>query len=322
MVDYPGAEEHFVPRNFMFDSNACKVLVIHKTGGDATPQAVYNTFLASGNPGKSVHYAIGTDGTIWQFVPEALGAGGNCCVEAGHDPFWTPYVNEFGNLNLCTISIEHCDASLTNSTPCPQAQLDASFKLVLHLAQKYNIAPDHIKTHRSIDPLSRAHCPGNYPFDDLIAYVQRGGMPSSVSSSGVPQGWSDDGQTLTAPNGHRVVLGFREHILSASSWDAANQPLGEEYHTNQVLLYDPSKGAGQVQLFRDTMLWYTTAQGVVQEPSLGLEIQAAYNKIGSQPSTLLPQSPVDVAKVVAAIRALQVDGDAAIAQILNMLNAL
>jgi N-acetyl-anhydromuramyl-L-alanine amidase AmpD len=169
-VDYPGAEEHFVPRSFMFDRNAHKALVIHKTGGDATPQAVYNAFIASGN---SVHYAIGTDGTIWQFVPEALGAGGNCCVETGYDPFWTPYVTTYGNLNFCTISIEHCDYTLLNSTLCPQAQTDASFKLVAHLAQKYHIAPDHIKPHSSINPLSRAYCPGNYPFADLLAYVQK-----------------------------------------------------------------------------------------------------------------------------------------------------
>lgn len=315
-VDYPGAEEHFVPRSFMFDSNAWKALVIHKTGGDATPQAVYNTFLASGNPGKSVHYAIGTDGSIWQFVPEALGAGGNCCVEAGHDPFWTPYVNTYGNLNLCTISVEHCDAALDNSTSCPQAQVDASFKLVLHLAQKYHIAPDHIKPHSSLDPISRAHCPGNYPFAELLAYVQKGGM-----TMGVPQGWSDDGHTLTAPNGHHVILGFRDHVLNAPSWNADNQPLGEEYHTNQVLLRDASIGAGQVQLFRDTMLWYTATQGVVQESFLGLEIKAAYDLISTLQSTSTSQPPIDAAQAIAVLKALQTNGDAAIAQILKALHA-
>lgn len=173
MVDYPGAQQHLVPRNFMFNSNACKVVVLHKTGGDATPQAVYNTFLASGNPGNSVHYAIGTDGSIWQFVPEALGAGGNGAVEAGYDPFWNPYLIQYGNLNLCTISIEHCDASSSNSTPLTPAQQTASFSLVAYLVKKYSIPIDHIKTHASIDPINRARCPGNYPLTALFAHLQQ-----------------------------------------------------------------------------------------------------------------------------------------------------
>ncbi|MGH2510764.1 MAG: N-acetylmuramoyl-L-alanine amidase, partial [Ktedonobacteraceae bacterium] len=241
--------------------------------------------------------------------PEALGAGGNCCVEAGYDPFWTPYVNTYGNLNLCTFSIENCDRALDNSTPCPQAQIDASFKLVLHLAQKYHIAPDHIKPHSSIDPLSRAHCPGNYPFADLIAYVQKGGIAMNI-----PQGWSDDGHTLNAPNGQSVVLDFRDYILNATSWDVGNQPLTAAYQTDRVLLSDASAGAGQVQLFRDTLLWQTSAQGVVQEPHLGLEIKAAYDALKVQPT-------IDVAKVITALRALQIDGVAAIDQILKDLNA-
>ena len=71
MADYPGATDHNVPPSFMFDSNAHAAIVLHKTGGDATPDAIYRTFLASG---KSVHYGVGTDGSIWQYVPEALGA--------------------------------------------------------------------------------------------------------------------------------------------------------------------------------------------------------------------------------------------------------
>lgn len=30
-ADYPAAQEHFVPRSFMFNSNAQKAIVIHKT---------------------------------------------------------------------------------------------------------------------------------------------------------------------------------------------------------------------------------------------------------------------------------------------------
>lgn len=172
MVDYPSAEEHFVPHSFVFNSNAQAAIVIHKTGGDSTLERVQQVFLSTG---KSVHYAIGQDGMIWQFVPEAFGAGGNCCVGTGYDPFWQPYLHAYGNLNLCTFSIEHCDPAKDNSTPLTEAQKEASFKLVAYLAHKYHIPVTHIKTHASIDPSSRAKCPGNYPMGELIQFVQSGG---------------------------------------------------------------------------------------------------------------------------------------------------
>jgi len=55
------------------------------------------------------------------------------------------------NLNTVTISIEHCDAALDNSTPLSPAQQEASFKLVAYLVQKYNIPLTHIKGHNSLD---------------------------------------------------------------------------------------------------------------------------------------------------------------------------
>lgn len=91
-ADYPPAEEHFVPRSFMFNANTHGAIVIHKTAGDATPADVYRTFLNSGNPGKSSHYAIGQDGSIWQFVPEELGAGANGIPDDTMQPFWQPYL--------------------------------------------------------------------------------------------------------------------------------------------------------------------------------------------------------------------------------------
>jgi N-acetylmuramoyl-L-alanine amidase len=130
---------------------------------------VKQTFLKSGS---SVHYAIGQDGRVWQFVLESSGAGGNCCTERGYDPFWDQYLQKFRDLNLCTLSIEHCDPAGDNSTPLTSAQKDASLKLVAYLAKKYNIAPDHIKGHYSIDPINRARYPGNYPWDDLWTYLK------------------------------------------------------------------------------------------------------------------------------------------------------
>ncbi len=187
MADFPGAIDHNVSRSFMFNSSTHAAIVLHKTGGDATPDAIYRTFLASG---KSVHYGVGTDGSIWQYVPEALGAGGNCCVEDGYDPFWTQFnpmhvgSSDGTNLNTVTISIEHCDAALDNSTPLTPAQQEASFKLVAYLVQKYNIPLTHIKGHNSLDPVDKAHCPGVYPWDELFAFLQNGGTTMGIPADG------------------------------------------------------------------------------------------------------------------------------------------
>lgn len=309
----------------MFNSNAHAAIVIHKTGGDATLEHVYNTFMASG---KSVHYAVGTDGSIWQFVPETLGAGGNCCTEAGYDPFWTPYVNAYGNLNLCTLSIEHCDAALDNSTPVTPAQKEASFKLVAYLAKKYSIPASHIKTHASIDPQSRARCPGNYPFQELLQYVEQGGsMP-------VPTGWKIETvngvQRLVAPNGHYTIAGFAAAIENAPNWDPANTPNEEEYTTPQVLLHNAGVGAGSRQTYRDGEYWWTEAKGVVWEPFVGLELKACYDLIASQQAEIAAlkaaqptptPAPQPNVTAIADLQTLRTSNDVAIGKILTELGA-
>jgi hypothetical protein len=113
-----------------------------------------------------------------------------------------------------------------------------------------------------------------------------GGIPV-----GVPSGWKDDGTTLTAPNGVPVVMGFRNAVLN-SNWDATNVPLAPEFGANPVILHNPSVGGGTVQLFVRSMLWWTQAKGVVNEPELGAEIAAAYQHIAalnSQMSSLQSQ---------------------------------
>ncbi len=77
----------------------------------------------------------------------------------------------------------------------------------------------------------------------------------------VPMGWHDDGHTLTAPNGHRVVFGFRDYIL-AHNWDAQNEPLEEESGLNPLEGSNPTLGAGTRQVFRLGALEYTAARGV------------------------------------------------------------
>lgn len=242
----------FVDRNRVFiNNNDHKAIVIHKTAGFETPQQCANYF-ATTSLETSSHYIVGLDGTIVQCVLEQDGSAANCCKETGYDTFWDQWSD---NINFHTLTIEHIDPSPDNSTPVTSAQRQASFSLVRSLCQKYGIAPSSIKTHASIAPISRARCPGNYPMDALIAYA--GGQQM------VPQGWSDDGTTLVAPNGIKVILGFREYILDPSNdWQAWNWPLEAEHGASPIETSNTALGSGTVQTFRASRLEWTSERGV------------------------------------------------------------
>lgn len=258
MSDEPGAIEMWVPESITFDSTDATWVVVHKTAGFSTAQDCAAYFQA-GSDGNNVssHYIVGLDGTIIQCVPESRGAGANCCTTAGH----ADYLPTDVNLNLKTISVEHIDPSTDNSTPMPQAQKDASYRLIGHICERHNIpkrsgdASGGIIGHRDIDPVNRARCPGNYDWNGLWAYLKGG------ATVGVPQGWHDDGTTLTAPNGISVVQGFRDYILN-NAWDPGNLPLAREQGLNPVELGNPSLGSGTQQIFRTTVLEWTARMGV------------------------------------------------------------
>ena len=79
----------------------------------------------------------------------------------------------------------------------------------------------------------------------------------------VPSGWRDDGTTLTAPNGHRVVKGFRSYILS-HTWPPANYPLEEEHNQDPLEHSNPALGSGSQQAFRWTVLEWTPRRNVFE----------------------------------------------------------
>ena len=85
--------------------------------------------------------------------------------------------------------------------------------------------------------------------------------PPVASVIGVPAGWHDDGTTLTAKNGIKVVKGFRAKILSGK-WDAENVPYEPEHPMDgeYASLQMGTEGAGQ--LFRDCYLRWTPQHGV------------------------------------------------------------
>ncbi len=172
-TDYPGAISMFVNESRVFiDNNNHQWVVIHKTAGGTSAQAIAQFFASDPNM-ASTHYVVGQDGTIVQCVWEKDGAAGNCCTSTGH----APYLPTDVNLNWKTVSIEHVDPATDNSTPLTEAQATASFALVKSICSRHNIpmrpgdASGGIIGHCDIDPVNRARCPGNYPWSDLFAYL-------------------------------------------------------------------------------------------------------------------------------------------------------
>jgi N-acetyl-anhydromuramyl-L-alanine amidase AmpD len=178
-VDQPDAIPMFVAEDRVFiDNNNCAWIVVHKTAGGESAQAVAN-FFAEDPQEASTHYIIGQDGAIVQCVLEKDGAAGNCCQFPGHAAYLPANVN----MNNWTISIEHVDPSTNNSTSLTAAQQAASFKLIRDICTRHNIpmrsgdASGGIIGHFDIDPVNKARCPGNYPWSDLWNYLKEEETP-------------------------------------------------------------------------------------------------------------------------------------------------
>ncbi len=81
---------------------------------------------------------------------------------------------------------------------------------------------------------------------------------------GVPTGWTDVNNVLTAPNGVKVVHGFRDYVL-AHNWPQDNYPLAAEFATGQLEASNASLGSGSQQVFRYAMLGWSQSRGVFFE---------------------------------------------------------
>jgi hypothetical protein len=252
-VDYPLARDIMLPSSFGYATNSHSAIVVHKTAGDTSLASIFNSFSKSG---KSVHYAIDLDGSVGQLIPESKGAGGNCCVESGYDTFWAPYLKQYGDLNLCTISIEHIDPTSDNSYVMPQAQVDASHKLIKYLADKYNIANSNIKGHNTIDPISRKFCPGpTYDFQALFNYL--GGTQEQTSVT-VTTLFGGGTTTVSFPDLLNNVPGFLGIVESLDESEqfyplriqgkSTDYTIGDSVVTLPTL-QAPSEGIGEIILF-------------------------------------------------------------------------
>lgn len=90
--------------------------------------------------------------------------------------------------------------------------------------------------------------------------------------TGVPEGWSDDGKTLRAPDGkYEVTEGYRDWILT-HNWDSTNWPICSSTGSSSLEASNPSIGAGTYQDFRKNRLEWTEQTGVI-ECYLGVEYE-------------------------------------------------
>ncbi|GCE14899.1 N-acetylmuramoyl-L-alanine amidase [Tengunoibacter tsumagoiensis] len=234
-----------------------RYIIIHGTAGGSNAEAIAQYFKStegSSNP-VSAHYVIGQDGEVVQCNSENDGAYANGVFSAGHDPWWNTSINP----NNVTISIEHCKPAEDNSNVLTDAQKASSFQLITEICQRWNIptrwadGDGGITGHFSIDPVNRSRCPGPYPWDELFAALT---STQKGNSSMVPNGWHDDGTTLTDKNGATFTGAVRTTIL-ASNWDSNNTYIGArrlDQPGHGVLLEDGRWGSGDILFFASSAI--------------------------------------------------------------------
>ena len=161
-----------------------------------------------------------------------------------------------------------------------------------------------------------------------LAEAQVCGMIVVESSAGagiggghmvVPQGWSDDGQQLTAPNAVVVVRGFRDYILT-HGWLAEDWPLAPEAGADPVEPGNPGLGAGTCQIFRLTKLSWTQSRGVYVT-WIGQDYQALAQQLAAAQATAT-QLQAQITQLQALITQLQAaEGDSKNTQAILALKA-
>lgn len=143
-------------------------LVIHGTAGGSTGDG---TLAYEATVQDSTHFAISTNGDIWQGVSTDNAAWGNA-------PLMSPRLN-FDNANinpnLWTISIEFCKPDPTNKISITDKQFASGVALVSLICTTYGIprrrSDGHsgIVGHCDLNSVERAMCPGTFDWDAFFA---------------------------------------------------------------------------------------------------------------------------------------------------------
>ncbi len=227
-------------------------IVVHGTGTPGSipsPGSIAN-FFRDDTQQRSSHFVIGQDGEVIQLIRLEDGAGANCCADETAEEYWQKYVDKYDNLNLCTISIEHC-SNIDNSS-YTETQLNASIKLVRWLQQKFQIPNSRIKPHKSINNTA---CPGSFPMEKLTMTL--------------PSGAHDTGSEIVFSNEPYVITrGFRERYLELADHNFIppnDAPINNEYPADPVEYSNPEywKSPGTAQETRYFRFGWSPDAGVL-----------------------------------------------------------
>lgn len=265
-VDYPTATNMLITSpDWVFTDallsvpNSDLTVVIHKTacGGPCSAESVARDF-ANSAAHKSAHFVIGRDGVVVQVVLLKDGAGANCCLSAGHDPYWDRLAKIYTwngriQMNICTISLEFVDWTTDNTQPMTQEQIIAGMALCKWLSVRYKLPYEQFKGHGTLDPVSRGRDPGaTFPWSMLKAVIEgdtrvfsdglciviwesffrQQGISIPRRDTGIMNSWrkrwKDDGEflgcpltdeyPLTLPNGHKGV--GQNFATTTCVWDS------------------------------------------------------------------------------------------------------
>ena len=116
----------------------------------------------------------------------------------------------------------------------------------------------------------------------------------------VPDGWTDDGTTLTAPNGVKINTGFREFIMKQPYWYGENQPLAPEHEADPVSSVTPEFNGTRIDFKYCSLVWRRSPD-VIVFADLNAEIAA----LKAQPAPIPTPPPTNDQKAAAAKAALQ-----------------
>lgn len=156
-------------------------LVIHGTAGGSEGAG---TMRYMKSVGVSTHFAISTNGDIWQGVSCNRAAWGNSPLKSPRIPF----ARADKNPNLWTISIEFCKPDGTNQINITDKQKQSGFPLIKTICEAYNIpkrAGDDaggVISHADVNSVDRSRCPGPFPWQELWSYLKEDQHPQEEVS--------------------------------------------------------------------------------------------------------------------------------------------
>jgi len=114
------------------------------------------------------------------------------------------------------------------------------------------------------------------------APVQPTPQPGGTPQMSLAQGWSDDGTTLTAPNGVPIIHGFREYVLAHPEFVAiAGEPLAPEYNVDALGMDGKAHGSGAEQIFNNAALGYQANNGWIGPLWIGAILDAVAGQLGA-----------------------------------------